>query len=123
MTQIINWLLVYIKLQEKIIVFLFVLLTCKNITPKDETQISKKYRYLQVDELPIFETFKKLDYKKLLQNYQDIHGKELKTINRHKNAVNKVPDTIKCPRCNVPHQYLYDNNGGKIQFYLFQIFT
>jgi len=116
MTQIINWLLVYIKLQEKIIVFLFVLLTCKNITPKDDTPISKKYRYLQVDELPIFETFKKLDYKKLLQNYQDIHGKELKPINRHKNSVNKVPDTIKCPRCNAPHQYLYDNNGGKGQF-------
>ena len=70
MSQIINWLLVYIKIQEKIISFLLVLLTCKNVSPKKDSPISKKYQHLQVDFLPTFETFKKLDYKKLLQNYQ-----------------------------------------------------
>lgn len=66
--------------------------------------------------VPIFETFKKLNYKKLLQNYQNINGKVLKPINRHKNSKNKVPNTIKCPHCNATHQYIYDNNSGKGQF-------
>lgn len=116
MTQIITWLLAYIKFQEKIITYLLILLTCKNVSPKKDNPISKKYQYLQVDSLPIFETFKKLDYKMLLQNYQNIHGKKLKPINRHKNSKNIVPHTVKCPRCNAPHQYIYDNNGGKGQF-------
>src|SRR6056297_3113583 len=80
MSQIITWLLAYIKLQEKIIIYLFVLLTCKNITPKVDTPISKKYRYLQVDELPIIEVFEKLDHNQLLAEYKAKHGKELNPL-------------------------------------------
>jgi len=76
-----------------------VLLTCKNVSPKKDSPISKKYQHLQVDPLPTFETFKKL-----------------KSINRHKNSNNKVANTVKCPRCNAPHHYIYDNNGGRGQY-------
>src|SRR6056297_2974395 len=93
MSQIITWLLAYIKLQEKIIIYLFVLLTCKNITPKVDTPISKKYRYLQVDELPIIEVFEKLDHNQLLAEYKAKHGKELKPIKRRnpKLIISPVP--------------------------------
>jgi len=99
MSQIIIWLLFYIKLQEKIIRDLFALLTGKNITPKLDKPISKKYRYLQVDDLPIIEVFEKLDHKKLLAEFKAKNGKELKPIKRHKNAKHKVPHNIYCPRC------------------------
>jgi len=115
MSQIITWLLAYIKLQEKIIIYLFVLLTCKNITPKVDTPISKKYRYLQVDELPIIEVFEKLDHNQLLAEYKAKHGKKLKPIKR-RNPKHKVPHNISCPRCQAPHLYIYDNNGGKGQY-------
>jgi len=115
MSQIITWLLAYIKLQEKIIIYLFVLLTCKNITPKVDIPISKKYRYLQVDELPIIEVFEKLDYNQLLAEYKAKHGKELKPIKR-RNPKHKVLHNISCTRCQAPHVYIYDNNGGKGQY-------
>ena len=82
MSQIIIWLLAYIKLQEKIILYLFVLLTGKNITPKVDTPISKQYQYLQIDELPIIEVFEKLDHNQLLAEYKAKHGKVLKPIKR-----------------------------------------
>jgi len=116
MTKLIFWLLAYIKLQQKIIVYLIVLLTSKNISPKSDTPINKKYRYLQVDEMPIIEIHETYDYQKLLINYQLDHGKKLKPIKRHKESKSKVPNTITCPRCGAPHIYIYNNNGGKGQF-------
>src|SRR6056297_3027639 len=116
MTKIIIWLLAYIKLQEKVIHDLFALLTGKNITPKVDTPISKQYKYLQVDELPIIEVFEKLDHNQLLAENKAKHGKELKPIKRHKNAKYKVPPNISCPRCNATHQYIYGNNCGKGQY-------
>jgi hypothetical protein len=40
--------------------YIFVLLTCKNITPKVDTPISKKCPYLQVDEYPSLKLLKSL---------------------------------------------------------------
>ena len=116
MKAIITWLLTYIQFQRKVIVYLLVLLTCKNISLKDDVPVSKRYQTMQVDKLPIFQRLHKFDYKTLLVEYQKEHGKELKPIKRRKNSKAKVPNTIKCPRCGAPHIYLYDNNGGKGQF-------
>ena len=117
MTKIINWLLVYIQIQQKIIVYLIVLVTSKNISPRSDVPINKKYQHLQVDAMPIIDVLEKFNYKKLLIDYQIEHGKKLKPIKRHKNSNAKVPNTISCPRCGAPHIYLYDNNGGKGQFW------
>lgn len=116
MTKIIFWLLTYIKIQQKVITYLIVLLTSKNISLKDDQPINKKYRYLQVDEMPVIEILETYDYKKLLIDYQIENGKKLTPINRRKNSKSKVPNTITCPRCGAPHIYIYDNNGGKGQF-------
>lgn len=116
MTKIISLLLAYIQIQHKIIVYLVVLVTSKNISPKSDVPISKKYRHLQIDSLPVIEVLEKFDYKKLLAAYQNKHGKPLKPVQRRKNST-KVPNTISCPQCGAPHIYLYDNNGGKGQFW------
>lgn len=116
MTKIITWLLAYIQIQQKIIVYLIVLITSKNISPKSDNPISKKYRHMQVDPMPVIEVLEKYDYKKLLIDYELEHGKKLKPVRRHKNSKSRVPNTIFCPRCRAPHIYLYDNNGGKGQF-------
>ena len=74
---------------------------------------SPKYKKLTVDKLPVIKTFEKLDYKKLLEEYFKIHGKNIKPVNpRGKNPV--LPDTI-CARCGAPHIYIYDNTGGRGQ--------
>src|SRR5690625_7532018 len=77
--------------------------------------VDKPYRKLEVDEMPVIETLEKLDYKKLLEDYQDKHGKPLKPVIRRKNSVVKVPTNLTCPRCSAPSEYLYANNGDKGQ--------
>ncbi|MGK0469463.1 hypothetical protein [Clostridium sp.] len=74
---------------------------------------SPKYKKLTVDKLPIIKTFKKLDYKQLLSEYKTTNSKEMKPVNpRGKNPVDL--DTI-CPKCSAPHNYIYDNTGGRGQ--------
>lgn len=114
---IISFLLVYIQIQRKIIIYLVMLLTSKNIAPKKDNPISKKYQKLEIDPRPIIDIPEKLDYKKLITEYEKQNGKPLKPIRRHKNSKCSVPDNIICPKCNAPHDYLYDNNGGKGQFF------
>lgn len=81
-----------------------------------DESIDKPYRKLEVDEMPVIETLEKLDYKKLLEEYQDKHGKPLKPVIRRKNSVVKVPTNLTCPRCSSPSKYLYANNGDKGQY-------
>ena len=74
---------------------------------------SPKYKKLTVDKLPIIKTFEKLDYKQMLKEYKIANGKDKKPVNpRGKNPV--APDTV-CPRCDAPHNYIYDNAGGRGQ--------
>jgi len=68
-----------------------------------------------VDVLPIFEKPEKLEYRKLLQSYFDDHGKMLKPVKPHKD-IKATSTTLICPICNDPHDYLYDNNGGRGQY-------
>jgi len=114
LSKIIFWLLNYIQIQRKIIIYLLVLLTCKNIYTKSKVPISKKYQTMIIDKMPIIERLEKLDYKLLLSVYKDKNGKELKPIKRRKKS--NVPITLTCPRCDAPHDYLYDNTGGRGQF-------
>src|SRR5690625_2842441 len=66
--------------------------------------------------MPIIETFEKLDYKILLDDYENKHGKPLKPVIRRKNSVVKIPANLTCPRCSAPSAYLYANNGDKGQY-------
>lgn len=87
----------------------------KNI-PLDTTKklfSSPKYNKFSVDKAPIIKHFERLDYKKLLTEYQLSHGKELKPVNSRGN--NPVPESFVCPHCGAPHNYLYDNTGGRGQ--------
>ena len=68
--------------------------------------VNKPYRKLEVDDMPVIETLEKLDYKILLDNYQNKHGKPLKPVIRRKNSVVKVPANLTCPRCSAPSKYL-----------------
>lgn len=78
--------------------------------------INKPYRKLEVDAMPFIEKLEKLDYTKLLTDYEQKHGKPLKPIRRHKNTIVKVPENITCPRCDAPSHYLYANNGKQGQY-------
>ncbi|MBU9720284.1 MULTISPECIES: DDE-type integrase/transposase/recombinase [Bacillaceae] len=116
--QIITYLLTFIKYQEEIIKTLLTLLIGKSMFDKPkstETPVNKPYRKLQVDDLPIVETFEKLNYKVLLQEHKIAKGKVLKPVRRHVNST-PVPTTIKCPKCGAPSEYLYANNGAKGQY-------
>ncbi|MGI6776692.1 MAG: DDE-type integrase/transposase/recombinase [Acetivibrionales bacterium] len=75
---------------------------------------SHKYNKFTVDKLPVVKTLEKLDYKHLLNEYISQHGKELKPI-KHRGK-NTVPEETICPRCGAPHQYIYDNTGGRGQY-------
>jgi transposase-like protein len=83
---------------------------------KSNKPVNKKYRKLQVDDMPIFEQIKKYDYNELLKDYRDKHGKDLKPVKPRRNSKNTVPKSISCPCCSAPSIYLYDNSGGRGQF-------
>lgn len=119
MKQIVFALLFYIQIQWQLINYLMVLLVGKNFKPKTPNvpPLNEIYKKMQVDAFPKIETPELLDYKKLLAEFHHEHGKELKPVKRHKNSKAKVPNTITCPYCGAPHTYIYDNNGGKGQFY------
>lgn len=113
----INQLLVkYIVFLHHLIDQLFILIFGKTLfTPSKDEPVKKEYRKLQVDKQPIFEVPEKLDYKLLLKEHLQSNNKELKPIMHHKNKT-VVPKDIVCPKCGAPHQYLYDNNGGRGQY-------
>jgi len=117
MREIITFLLTYIQLQAYIIKCLCVLLLGKNFKPKPEEQINKKYQRLTVDPLPIIGQLpvtKVYDYRQLMADYKSKYGKALKPVNRR--SKNIPPADLVCPYCGAPHDYLYDNNGGKGQY-------
>jgi len=117
--MIIKHLLGIIAYQKQIIFYLCFLAFGKNFKPKPEKCTDKKYLKLSVDPLPIFgePPIKQLwDYKVLLDDYRIKHGKELKPVRRH--AGSFVPPTeAVCPYCGAPHDYAYDNNGGRGAFW------
>ena len=119
MYTIIPLLLAHIQELNKQILFLFKFIV-KNIPlnlekSKDDSLFSPKYNKLKVDKLPIIHVPEKKDFKKLLTQYLNEHGKPLKPINPR--GKNPVPNDVHCPCCNAPHNYIYDNTGGRGQFW------
>ena len=119
MNTIIPLLLAHIQVLNNQIKYLLVFIA-KNIPLKSKPSDwnSPKYNKLTVDKLPklgysskvIYPT---LDWKKLKYDYFIQHKKFLKPINRRKVS---FPKNLKCPYCNAPSEYLYDNTGKLIQF-------
>lgn len=96
---------------QKLLVFI-----AKNIPLKSLKYdiTSPKYNKFTIDKLPVIKTIESLDFKQLLMEYKSIHHRDLKPVNSR--GKNPVPPSSICPRCGAPHQYLYDNNGGRGQF-------
>lgn len=121
MYTIIPLLLAHIQELNKQILFLFKFIV-KNIplnnftTDVDKSLFSPKYRKLKVDDLPKIVVPKKLNFKIILKEYPQTHnGKILKPIKHRANS--SVPSSLKCPCCSAPSNYIYDNTGGRGQFW------
>lgn len=118
MYTIIPLLLAHIQELNNQILFLFNFIV-KNIPlkfkEKDDSLFSPKYNKLKVDKLPIIHVPEKKDYKQLLKQYLKKHDKPLKPIKSR--GKNPVPEDVHCPCCNAPHNYIYDNTGGRGQFW------
>ena len=65
--------------------------------------------------MPIIHVPEKKDYKQLLELYLKEHDKPLKPVKSR--GKHPVPDDVHCPCCNAPHIYIYDNTGGRGQFW------
>jgi putative transposase len=96
---------------------LFTLLVGRGLLENpSEKPVNQPYRKLQIDNLPIIQKLEKQDYQILLLEYYKEHGKTLKPVKRQKNSKAVVPQSINCPSCGAPSDYLYANNGGKGQY-------
>lgn len=75
---------------------------------------SPEYQKFKTDKLPIVVKFVKQDYVFWLEYYKWRYGKPVKPISRRNG--HSISEEIICPKCNAPHQYIYDNNGGKGEY-------
>lgn len=117
MLNIINHLLIVIKWQSLVIVYLCFLTFGKEFKPKVEKCIDKEFMKLSVDPLPIFgepSIVQKWQYAELLEKYLLEHGKVLKPVCRRGGKV--PPEDAVCPYCGAPPDYVYDNTGGRGSF-------
>lgn len=74
---------------------------------------SPKYNKLHVDKLPTIKKPEQLNYIFLLEEYRVKHGKNLKSVTSR--GGKSVSADCVCHRCGAPHNYLYDNTGGRGQ--------
>ena len=92
------------------------LFIAKNIPLKPKYDVtSPKYQKFTVDKLPVIKKYEQLNYLLLLDDYKTKRGKELNPVKSRKDKA--VDDCCVCPRCGAPHQYLYDNAGGRGQLW------
>ncbi len=116
--DIITYLVKIIQEQQKIIYYLLSFI-CKFIPLKQwifDDSNSPEYQKFKVDEPPIIIKFETYDYLELINYFHKRYGKLIKPIRITAKSKRNVPQDTLCPRCNAPHNYLYDNNGGKGQF-------
>ena len=116
MLTIINYLCLYIQYLEKNIEWLLQFIA-RNIPLRQmayDDSHSPEYQKFKTDKLPIIIKFEKQDYTFLLEYYLWKYKKPVKPVNRRNGKA--IPEDIICPRCNAPHQYIYDNNGGKGEY-------
>ncbi len=87
----------------------------EELSPKRKSYDSKspKYKKLDVDKPPIVKDFEKLDYRELIKQHEVLWGKTIKPVKSRGGTV--VPKDTFCPYCGAPHDYLYDNSGGRGQ--------
>lgn len=115
--QLLTYLMEFIKYQDQVIRTLLTLYIGKSVFEKpDETPVNQPYRKFQVDDLPIIEPLEKSNYKTLLKDHFNKHGRPLKPVQRRSNSKVVVPTSMNCPKCGAPSDYLYANNGNKGQF-------
>lgn len=118
MDNIILYLLTIIQDQHKQICWL-ILFIARYIPLKQwahDDLHSPKYQKFLTDRLPLILPFVKQDWQFWLEYYLLRYGKTIKPVKSPKDKTRNVPEDTLCPRCGAPHQYLYDNNGGKGQF-------
>lgn len=114
--SIITYLLLYIQYLEKELSTLLIFIS-KNIPLRQwqfDDSNSPKYHKLKIDKLPRVLKFQQQDYRFLLAYYQERYQKTLTPVQRRPGK--DIPTDTCCPRCQAPHQYIYDNNGGNGQF-------
>lgn len=75
---------------------------------------SPKYQKFKVDRMPIIFESAKQDYTFLIEYYLQRYNRIIRPIKR-RNGRN-IPESVICPFCGAPHEYIYDNNGGKGQY-------
>ena len=75
---------------------------------------SAEYQKFKVDKLPEIFISEPVDYQLLLDYYLHKYGLIIGPVKRRSQV--PIPETIVCPRCGAPHQYLYKNNGSKGQY-------
>jgi len=114
METIITLLLVQIQVLNNQILFLLSFIA-KNIPliSKDNSLFSPKYSKLTIDKLPVIKAFEKKNYKQILKTYLEETGKPLNPVKPR--GKHPVPKDVICPCCGAPHEYLYDNTGGRGQ--------
>lgn len=66
-----------------------------------------------MDAAPIVKKFEKMDYRQLLTQHVEVWGKPIKPVKSRGGT--PVPNDVTCPYCGAPHQFLYDNSGGRGQ--------
>ena len=116
MDSIISHLLFIIQYQSKQICWLLHFI-CRYIPLKQwafDDSLSPAYQKFKLDKLPIIKRFEKQDYQFLLDYHLWKYGKPTKPVQRRNGKT--IPEDTVCPLCGAPHQYMYDNNGGKGQF-------
>lgn len=118
LVKTINTKMKIIREQVQLIQFLLKIIFRSNLldqiqskSPSLEQPTDLNFQKFRVDELPIIEETEKLDFRILLAEYKAKHGKDRKPVQRRNGK--QVPSHIHCPRCDAPHEFLYDNNGGR----------
>ncbi|MGL5802372.1 MAG: IS6 family transposase [Cetobacterium sp.] len=116
MDSIITYLLTYNQYLIKII-FQLLWFISKNIPLGQfvfDDSNSPEYQKFKLDRLPTIIKFEKVDYQLLLGYYHYKYNKVLKPISRRNNI--SISNTVICPKCGAPHEYIYNNNGTKGQY-------
>lgn len=116
MDSIITYLFLYnqylIKIIYQLLLFISQHIPLKQMAFDDSN--SPEYQKFKVDKLPKILRFEKVDYKLLLAYYKHKYNKFIKPVQRRNGK--SIPEKTVCPKCNAPHEYIYDNNGNRGQF-------
>ena len=115
MSKIISLIIVFLnkinKIIWKIVVFLIKFIEIEDVNHLDSKPVNERYRQFKVDEQPIIEPFIKLEHKDYKQLIKD---NNIKPVNRRNGK--QITIDVKCPCCNAPKEYLFDNTGKQNQF-------